>query len=503
MPIVRPGSPGSGGSLANGLTIWRSQPTPLPLSVALRQLVAMPQPSGVAWNILDKNDNITLSDDLLTASASAAPYISVRSTQSRSWGKWYFEVLAGGAVSDLAVGITNLGMSLSFYPGGGDDAGYLSDGRIRRENTTLSTETAWTAGDVIGVALDVDTRTVGFYKNNVWQGGHNFNVSVAAPPWFAAWAGGTGTGTLRTKTTQFTYAPPTGYTGFDETTTFAIDPGVYTLTGTDVGLTFSRSMPITPGAYTLTGTAVNLLATRILPVDPGTYALTGTAVGLLFGHLMSVAPGSYSLTGTDVALTYTPNIGYTLAIDPGAYALTGATTGLLFGRVLAVTPGAYALTGTAVGLLLGFSLPIVPGTYALTGAALTFPRGYVIAVTPGAYVLTGTAIGLLFGRSLPVTPGAYSLSGAAVGLNFGRAIGVTSGSYALTGAAIGFTYMHVLGITPGAYALSGAVVGLLTGRNLAITPGSYNLTGSSVLLTYSGAAGATGGPKVTAFFYRA
>lgn len=120
------------------------------------------------WNPSDKNADITLSNGNLTAHAAGAAIGNVRSIASKAAGKWYFEFTqsAPSYESGLIVGVAN--SSEASWPGGagGNSLSYMGAGVIKFNNTTLASVTAYTYGNVIGVAFDRDAGTVSFYLNN-------------------------------------------------------------------------------------------------------------------------------------------------------------------------------------------------------------------------------------------------------------------------------------------------------------------------------------------------
>jgi len=87
-------------------------------------------------------------------------------TMGVSSGKWYFEVYIGANASAM------VGVSID-----GEHAEHSADiyryrGNAKKYNTSPETSYGATygAGDIIGVALDLDADTLVFYKNNVSQG---------------------------------------------------------------------------------------------------------------------------------------------------------------------------------------------------------------------------------------------------------------------------------------------------------------------------------------------
>jgi hypothetical protein len=126
------------------------------------------------WNAADANASITLSGSDLTATSSSYD-AGVRATLGMADGKWYWEVvLAGAAAYDYAaVGVTTSASSLSSGLGNTSvpGVGFARDGTLSTSQDGTSAVCGFIAGDVVGVALDVDARVVYFSINGVWQGG--------------------------------------------------------------------------------------------------------------------------------------------------------------------------------------------------------------------------------------------------------------------------------------------------------------------------------------------
>ncbi len=178
---------------------------------------AVKRPATTTFATFDpanKGTDITLSNGNLTATDSALGDITtewVNSTIGKSSGKWYWEITAI-TIGDLIVGIKS-GTS-QYYPGFSNDSyGYYSlDGKSYKNNVGAAYGATYIAGDVIGVALDMDGGTIKFYKNNSLQGTAYSAISGTN---YAA-VGSAGSGVLFSATANFgatalTYTPPSGY----------------------------------------------------------------------------------------------------------------------------------------------------------------------------------------------------------------------------------------------------------------------------------------------------
>ena len=158
------------------------------------------------------------------------------STFGLSSGKWYMEftIIDAGSGGSTLIGITDRpAVNASEELGGlATTYAYLSSGKFRTNNTNTANSVSSTNGDIIGVALDLDSsqNTISYYKNNTlivaaqnitapvsgnyfiasgdWLDGdtvtndHNFGNPVVAHS--SAVADGNSRG-------SFEYAPPSGY----------------------------------------------------------------------------------------------------------------------------------------------------------------------------------------------------------------------------------------------------------------------------------------------------
>lgn len=135
-------------------------------------------PPGTAWNPADKDTSVVLSN----ANRDVTGAISVRAIASAASGKRYFEILfvstsgpniprVGVATTDLAVSnrVGDANYSASYTHNGGTGLIYTNGSFLFGGSVPT-----FTAGDVIGIAVDVDAGKLWFAKNNTWvndQGG--------------------------------------------------------------------------------------------------------------------------------------------------------------------------------------------------------------------------------------------------------------------------------------------------------------------------------------------
>lgn len=171
----------------------------------------IPVPDGrteATLNPSDKGTNCTLSALDTTATFSAAG--SVRSTLSKSAGKWYWEVLVTVAV-DSVIGVASASADINQYTGQNPDSwGYYRLGGVLNNSSFSGTQSGYAVGDIIGVALDADAKTVQFYKNGVATGGAVTGLPTTI---FAAVGAGEGGGAhvVNFGATMFAHSVPAGY----------------------------------------------------------------------------------------------------------------------------------------------------------------------------------------------------------------------------------------------------------------------------------------------------
>jgi Concanavalin A-like lectin/glucanases superfamily/SPRY domain len=152
----------------------------------------------------------------LTSSATLG---SVRGTIGFSSGKWYWEVKYINGNSSEIAGISTITSTSAGGSSGG--IGYYTNGNIYINGSATAYGTAVSAGDIIGIAVDMDNGKIWFSKNGTWQNsgdpaaGTNpgtTGLSGTYYPGFEDAASGTNA-TFEANFGQrtFTYTPPTGF----------------------------------------------------------------------------------------------------------------------------------------------------------------------------------------------------------------------------------------------------------------------------------------------------
>jgi len=165
-------------------------------------------------------------DGNLNWTGSSTQIDRIYGTIGLSSGKWYWEVTMSGSGSSTYyfwIGIAKGASTTSSYDStglgywGGNDA--TITGKFNNRNTSTNTAygASWTFGDVIGVALDMDSGTLTFYKNGASQGVAISTINSSYPgtyfPMTFSDGGASGSFVYSYNFGQrpFAYTPPTGY----------------------------------------------------------------------------------------------------------------------------------------------------------------------------------------------------------------------------------------------------------------------------------------------------
>ena len=193
---------------------------------AINNIATSQQQVYATLNPLAKNSTVTLSNGNLNATSASWAWSTA--TIAVSSGKWYWELTRINAGADNIVsGIVKSSFSdfdYNFAPGGAaqsDIYAYTSlSGNKEGQGSSISYGDLYqAAGDVIGVALDMDAGTLTFYKNGVSQGQAFSGITDEVYPVWGGTGGTASAASLNFGATAFAYTPPTGYTGVSELVT--------------------------------------------------------------------------------------------------------------------------------------------------------------------------------------------------------------------------------------------------------------------------------------------
>jgi len=127
-------------------------------------------------------------------------------------GKYYFEMTCGSVGGQVTFGLGDIDYNQSAGGlGGVGMRAYSTNARLYGPTNT-NTGITYTTNDVIGVAVNMDTGVVTFYKNNTSIG--TFTDLISSGQRFAPFisaTNGTGGGTVNFGQKSFAYTPPTGF----------------------------------------------------------------------------------------------------------------------------------------------------------------------------------------------------------------------------------------------------------------------------------------------------
>lgn len=328
-------------------------------------------PTFGTWNASDKGSAVTLSNGNLTASFAVSSNILVRANISKTVGKFYWEVTVGLnfpiiGIAKSTAGLTNL---LGHDANGWGYYGF--NGNMVNNNVSSAYGSSYTAGDIIGVALDLDNGLLNFAKNGVWQGQAFSGLSGTLFPAASGSTGEADTVTVNFGATAFTYTPPSGYTA-----------GIAAL-GTSLGPT--------AGGLRFDAQEVGASAgTQLMMVKNRTQAWTIDRAGTktLISFPSSMGAATYSVSSltrsgstatatvpTDPGVSIGDSITVAGASDP-AYDVTATVTAISPGIAAAVIPISITRSGTTATAVSAIQHGLISGTaYAISGATQTGYNG--------------------------------------------------------------------------------------------------------------------------------
>jgi hypothetical protein len=175
-------------------------------------------PSNYAtWNPLNKASTagLTLSDGNLsyTNSSTSANNSQIGSLRLND-GKFYFENILTAAADVPGSTSVRFGISKNSSDSASNIIIYNATGNFETLNTTDSSPPSYTAGNVIGVAVDCVNGSIEFFKDGVSVGTKTFTVGTDDwNPFIRIYKGGSNAinGSVNFGQKPFKYAPPQGY----------------------------------------------------------------------------------------------------------------------------------------------------------------------------------------------------------------------------------------------------------------------------------------------------
>ena len=146
------------------------------MTLAVDQMLDTPTNNFATLNPLNKEGH-TLSEGNLLATCTA-DWVQVYGTQSIIKNYFESQILSSGSPQDNYFGISTTTKS--------NNVRLSTDGTLRKDGTTISSNTSFTTGDIIGMAVDVPSGTIQFYKN----GSANGNTTISTTDdWVAEYRG--------------------------------------------------------------------------------------------------------------------------------------------------------------------------------------------------------------------------------------------------------------------------------------------------------------------------
>lgn len=177
------------------------------------------QPDAFIINTYNPMANVVSNFGHVVTSSNGSEWTYAYSSAYKNSGKWYWEVDIIACTGGIAVGAC--ADAYTTHPGSDHTSwSYISSsGNTRHAGADLSFGESFTAGDVIGVAVDLDKQIIYFSKNGAWQNSpdaaHTYvtnylNVAGNVRPAFSLYEASQSVA-LRTVANELLYPAPTGF----------------------------------------------------------------------------------------------------------------------------------------------------------------------------------------------------------------------------------------------------------------------------------------------------
>ena len=377
------------------------------------------------WNPSDKSADITLSGGDLIATETALSYNwnGLRSVFGIAIGKWYWEVTISGTTQLYwQVGIGDSGVPLLGEIGADADGYcYRQGGEKMNNNSWPAYGDAYTAGDIISVALDLDNGKIWWAKNGVWQAsgdpaaGTNEAYSGISGTFYAMGCLYRGDAiTANFGASAFSYAVPSGFnSGFGAVYDIAVTNPIMTAEGL-TGIYSSPSVPMTTaegftGIYsalsipmirangTLSDNMVHIQSDVIIPSMTAAITQAKQIWGAVTNPMMTA-----EITERETVLGAVTIPMMTAELSSGSHANVSATipmmtaAGLFSGRGAVTIPMMEAALTGKVGRVGNISVKLPMMTVSVTGKtehlgniSVTVPMMLALAELITGKVITG------------------------------------------------------------------------------------------------------------------
>ena len=139
-------------------------------------MIDTPTNNWCVWNQLSDVGDISLSEGNLKAVSGADSWPAIFGTHGASSGKWYYEAIGadntrwglGWSIEDFKAGTSNT-FSVGHFAYSQDPLTFYQDG----SNVAINGTPAFTTGNVLQIAIDIDAGKTWFGINNTWVNASN------------------------------------------------------------------------------------------------------------------------------------------------------------------------------------------------------------------------------------------------------------------------------------------------------------------------------------------
>jgi hypothetical protein len=255
-----------------------------------------------------------------------------------------------------------------------------------------------------------------------------------------------------------------------------VDPGDFTLSGTDIELLETAAIIGTTGTFSLVGNDVDLFKSVSLEVDPGTFDLVGTTTGLLFQRNLIQQTGPFILAGIDAILAR--NVA--LNVSNGSFTLVGQDVDFSLQKTLINNTGTFSLVGNNSLLQRAARIDATTQTYAVAGVNATLLQNRQLVSQTGTFSIAGVDVVLQYNSSgiaftLDTVVGAYDLASSTLTLNKQVSLINQTGTFTVVGNQLGFIRALALHSVPGTFSVAGKDSIFSLTRSFNLTTGTYNV----------------------------
>lgn len=338
------------------------------------------------------NQTGTYSDGNLTYTSPSSTYGSCASTMAiPSSGKWYAEVTPTSAATYWwFIGLCEYSANGGpLYSNTNAVSYYSGNGNKYVDNVASSYGSSYTTNDVIGIAVDADSNTVTFYKNNVSQGSISHSVAGLFFSQGDASTGGSTSAAWNFGQRPFAYTPPTGFKAlntFNLPDSTIVDGSQYfdatTYTGTGATQSIVNSDGMQPDFVWLKNRSYGPGAShRLFDSARGTNALYSNltnAEANESAYFSSLNSNGFTVTANDQATNFSGSAYIAWQWKAGGSAVNN-TDGSITSQVSANTTSGFSVvtctTPASGAFTIGHGLGVAPSMYIVKRRSVTSSWG--------------------------------------------------------------------------------------------------------------------------------